>query len=120
MVERFEVSVQAQSCRLVQRHAFAEVGGLRQVAEVIDAGVPRRVPAGPALKLGTEKEDEREVHLRLPLVLVCLLACEVIPGWFRGQRGEPAGRVAECRGEGEPRPTLRGLLRASRGGLGGG
>jgi predicted unusual protein kinase regulating ubiquinone biosynthesis (AarF/ABC1/UbiB family) len=118
-VQRQQVLGQAQPGRPVERNDFLEVGGLSQVGEVVHAGVPGRVATGPGLEFGPEGEDEREGHLRTPHELVRLLGGVVGGGGFGGQGGEPAGRVAERRDQGEAGPALRGRLGLSPRDLGG-
>src|SRR6185437_11302035 len=43
---------------------------------------------------------------------------EVARGRFRGERGEPAWRVTERGGQGQPGPARRAALRGGGGGLG--
>ncbi len=80
VIERLQVLAEAQPGGLVQRLDLAEVGRLAQVGEVVDAGIPGRVAAGPALELGPQQEREREVDLALPLELVGFLGGEVVRG----------------------------------------
>ncbi len=103
---------------MVQRHHLGPVGGAGQLGEVVHARVPGRVPARPGLQLGAEREREREVDLRVPQVLVGLLAGDVAAGGFGGQRGEPARRVIQRGSQGQPGPALGGLLGRGRRGLG--
>jgi predicted unusual protein kinase regulating ubiquinone biosynthesis (AarF/ABC1/UbiB family) len=72
-VQRLHVLAQAEPGGLVQRPDLLEVGGLGQVGEVVHAGVPGRVAAGPGLEFGAEREDEREGDLGVPEELVGFL-----------------------------------------------
>ena len=117
-VQRLHVVAQAEPGGLVERLDLAEVNRLGQVAEVVHAGVPRRVAARPGLQVGAEGEDEREGHLAGPVELVELLGGVVGGGGFGQLRIEPARGVAKRRDQGEPGLALRGLLGLGHRGLG--
>jgi hypothetical protein len=103
IVQSLNIVIQIEASLLVERLNLRIVDRILELFLVVDAIVPRRIPAGATLEFSPKTETKRKVDIRQPKILVRFLSDVIGRGWFGRQRIVPAWSVVKRRGKSDSR-----------------